>query len=241
MKLQASESVRQAVSNAVESRDAGAYMAALDELRMDKLHKQLAYCFDNEFYNARMRAAGVDDPRDVATMDEFRRLPPFLTKAVHRESQQESLERYGHPFGMHLCAPLDQVIHVAGTSGTTGLPTFYLFTRRDLDLTCRTMGRAFERAGIRPGDSVLQMFGLSIWVAGVTIVQALETHGARPIPLGAEAGVSKALQYIEMCRPRVLFGTPSLVDRLVARAPSEIGRELSTCGLEVVVDRKSVV
>lgn len=216
-------------------RDPEAYMSSLNELRMQKLKGQLAYCFANEFYGQKMRDAGISDPRDIRTIDDFRALPPFMTKAWHRESQQLSFEKYGHPFGLHLCAPLEKVIHVAGTSGTTGLPTFYLFTKKDLELTYLTMGRMFQMAGIRPGDSVLQLFGLSIWVAGTTVIQALETYGARPIPLGAEAGVSKALQYIEMCRPRAIFATPSLISHIVERAPKELGREANTLGIEIIV------
>jgi len=220
---------------AVAARDPIAYMESLNELRMYKLRDQLAYCFNNEYYNAKMRDAGITDAADVRTIDDFRSLPAFMTKAWHRQSQQDSLDKYGHPYGMHLCAPLEKVIHVAGTSGTTGLPTFYLFTAKDLELTYLTIGRTFEAAGIRPGDTILQLFGLSIWVAGTTMIQAAEAYGARPIPLGAEAGVTKALQYIEMCRPRVLFATPSMLSHLIARAPEQLGRPLNTCGIEIVL------
>ena len=224
-----------AVDDAMLRRDAGAYMAALDALRMRKLHHQLAYCFANEYYGPRMRQAGIADPADIATIDAFRALPAFLTKADHRASQAESRERYGHPFGMHLCAPLEKVIHVAGTSGTTGLPTFYLFTKQDLQNAYVTLHRLWRAAGIRPGDTVLHLFGLSIWVAGTTMMQSLEDYGARPIPLGAEAGVTKALYYLETCRPRVVMATPSMLRLLLERARSERGTDARGFGIEVIV------
>lgn len=220
---------------AVAARDPVAYMAALDEHRIRKLTPQLAYCFSNEYYARKMREAGVSDPREITTLDQFRALPAFMTKSWHRESQAESLEKFGHSFGMHLCAPLEDVVHVAGTSGTTGLPTFYLFTRKDLDLTFLTLGRLMTMAGIRRGDTILQLFGLSIWVAGTTMLQAAEALGARPIPLGAEAGVTKALQYIQLCRPRVLFCTPSMLSQLIERAPEQLGKPLNLCGIEIVM------
>jgi phenylacetate-CoA ligase len=224
-----------ALTDAVQRRDAIAYMEALNRLRMHKLNDQLAYCFRNEYYGQKMREAGVNDPADIRTIDDFRALPAFLTKALHRQSQTDSLERYGHPFGMHLCAPIERVIHVAGTSGTTGLPTFYLFTKKDLELTYLTIGRTLKMAGLRPGDSALQLFGLSIWVAGTTLVQAAEAYGARPIPLGAEAGVTKALQYIKACKPRALFATPSMLSHLIDRALEVLGQPLNTCGIEIVL------
>jgi phenylacetate-CoA ligase len=135
-------------------------MAVVNQLRFEKIRKQIRYCFDNEYFGARFRDAGVSHPAEIESFEQFRSLPPFMTKASHRETQQQSLEKYGHPFGLHLTAPLEHVMHVAGTSGTTGLPTFYLFTRRDLERTYLTLGRMFEAAGIRPGDSVLHLFGL---------------------------------------------------------------------------------
>ncbi len=224
-----------AIADAVARRDTGAYMAALDELRITKLRSQLAYCFANPYYGARMRQAGIAAAREVDTISAFRALPAFMTKADHRASQAESRERKGHPFGMHLCAKLEDVIHVAGTSGTTGLPTFYLFTQQDLDNAYVTLHRLWRAAGIRRGDTVLHLFGLSIWVAGITMMQSLEVYGARPIPLGAEAGVTKALQYLETCRPRVVMATPSMLRLLIERARSDLGRDACGFGVEVIV------
>ncbi|NML46755.1 phenylacetate--CoA ligase [Ramlibacter sp. G-1-2-2] len=224
-----------AVADAMARRDAAAYMAALDEHRMRKLGPQLAWCFANEYYGAKMRAAGISDPREIRSLGQFRALPAFMNKAWHRESQAESLARYGHPFGMHLCAKLEDVLHVAGTSGTTGLPTFYLFTKKDLELSFLTLTRMFKFCGLKRGDTVLHLYGLSMWVAGTTMIQAAESMGARPIPLGAEAGVTKALQYIEMCRPSALFCTPSMLSHLVDRAPQQLGKPLSAFGIQRVM------
>lgn len=224
-----------AVADAATRRDVGAYIAALDTLRMRKLRPQLRYCFDNEYFGGRMRRAGIADPREIDTIEAFRALPAFMTKAEHRESQAQSRVRHGHPFGLHLCAPVEDVIHVAGTSGTTGLPTFYLFTKPDLDNAYVTLHRLWRAAGIRRGDTVLHLFGLSIWVAGTTMMQSLEAYGARPIPLGAEAGVGKALQYLETCRPRVVMATPSMLRLLMERAEGELGRDPRSFGIEVIV------
>lgn len=215
--------------------DQYSYMAELNKLRFEKIKRQLAYIFPNQHYGARLREAGVNRPEDVRSFEEFRSLPALMHKAWHREGQTLSLEMHGHPFGLHLCADPKDVVHVAGTSGTTGLPTFYLFTKKDLERTHTIYGRMFAMAGIRPGDRSLHLFGLSLWLAGTTIMQSLEAYGACPIPLGAEAGVRKALQYIKMCRPRVLFGTPSIITYLIERAPEELGQPLNTMGIEIVV------
>lgn len=216
----------------ITTRDPIAFMAELDALRFAKLQRQIAYCFANStYYRDKLRAAGVADPRDIRSLDDFRRLPALITKSEHREIQQQSLERDGHPFGTHLCAPLEKVIHVAGTSGTTGDPTFYTFTRKDLDITLKVFGRMWAAIGLRPGESVFHANGLSLWLGGITAIMAFEAYGARPIPIGAEAGISRILRYMKLTRPTALICTPSLATHLIDRCRDEIGCDVAALGV----------
>ncbi|MCW2318690.1 phenylacetate-CoA ligase [Rhodoblastus acidophilus] len=218
------------------ARDPGAYLAALDALRWEKLQRQIRYLWTNEdYFRPRFLEAGVRAPEDIRSLDDFRRLPAFLDKTRHRESQDASLARDGHPLGLHLTAPRDAAVHLAATSGTTGTPTFYVFTRKDQEITYKVLGRLFRAAGIRPGDTTFHAFGLSLWLAGVTWAQALEAFGARPVILGAEGGVPKILRYIQITRPRALFATPSMVNQLIERAPDEIGAPVAALGIEIIV------
>ena len=165
----------------------------LEELRIiqfKKLKKQMKYIYDSsEFYREKFIGFGIE-PEDINNLDDFRNLPVFITKDEHRACQEESLQRFGHPFGTILCAPLEDVIGVSATSGTTGLPTFYGFTKHDIDVTNEVLARGFWRAGVRPGETVVHAFGLSMWVAGIPIIRALENMGARTVPVGAEGGVN---------------------------------------------------
>lgn len=219
----------------IDTRDPVEYQAGLDRIRWEKLQRQIRYVFGNQdYYRQRFLEAGITSPDDIRSLEDFRRLPAFLDKERHRRSQEESLDRYGHPFGLHLTAPLKDVVHVAATSGTTGQPTFYAFTKRDQDITNIVLGRLFAAVGIRPGDTVLHGFGLSLWLAGVTWLQALEAYGARPIGVGAEGGIPKILRYIQYTRPRALFATPSLLAQLIERAPAEIGVPVGELGIDIL-------
>lgn len=220
----------------ITTRDPAEYQAALGVHRFEKLQRQIRYLWQNEdYFRPRFIAAGVSAPEDIRSLDDFRRLPAFMDKVSHRQSQEDSLARYNHPFGLHLTAPLDKVVHLAGTSGTTGQPTFYAFTKRDLEISHQTLGRLFAAAGIVPGETTFHAFGLSLWLAGVTYVQALEAYGARPVALGAEAGVPKILRYIEFTRPTTLFATPSMVNQLIDRAPGEIGKPVGALGIRRIL------
>ena len=217
----------------IATRDPAEYLAALDTLRWKKLQKQIRYVWGNQdYYRQRFIEAGVSAPEDIRSLADFRRLPALIDKTRHRDSQDESLKRHGHSLGLHLTTAPENAIHLAATSGTTGTPTFYVFSRKDLEITYKVFGRMFALMGIRPGDTTFHALGLSLWLAGVTYVQALEAYGARPVAVGAEGGVPKILRYIELTKPRFLFATPSMVNQLIERAQKEIGKPVAALGIE---------
>lgn len=208
----------------------------LRELQMERLKKQVQYCYDNSplFYRKKFDEAGVM-PDDIQTWEDFRNLPIFRTKEEDRRAQEESAEIYGHPYGTYLCAPLEEVVHVYCTSGTTGQPSFYTYTEADMRVNDECWARTFWRAGIKPGDTVLHGFGLSMWSAGVPIVRALANMGCRPIAVGAEGGTERMLMFASLTRPRALVGTPSLAEYLIEKCPEVLGREVGDLGIEVIV------
>jgi phenylacetate-CoA ligase len=187
----------------------------------------------SSFYRERLRAAGAE-PGDVRGVADLARLPILLTKDDERELGERSLAEHGHPFGEHLCVPLEDVVAVSSTSGTTGTPTFYAFTAEDVAVTDALWARAFRMAGVEPGDTVLHGFGLSMFLAGVPVVRALERMGARPVPVGAEAGSARLLRTALLVRPRALCCTPSYARYLAEAAPDEIGRPARDLGVEII-------
>ena len=207
----------------------------LSALRDERVRETVARCFGlSAFYRGKLLAAGAE-PGDVTSVADLERLPVLLGKDDERELQERSRHELGHPFGEHLCAPVEDVVAVASTSGTTGTPTFYAFTERDVRTTDELWGRAFRFAGIRPGDTVLHGFGLSMFLAGVPVVRALERMGARPVPVGAEAGSERILRIAELVRPRALACTPSYAQYLADQAPKLLGRPAEELGIEIIL------
>lgn len=199
-----------------------------------KLRRQIAYCAKIPFYRDRFDEHGID-PASIRTLADLQRLPVFVTPDVHRSSQEQSLASEGHSFGTFLGVPLRDVVAVSSTSGTTGDPTFYAFTRNDVAVTDRLWQRAAEFIGIRPGDCVLQGFGLSMYLAGVPFVRAMERMGACPVPVGAEAGTEKLLRMVQLVRPRVLACTPSYATHLLERVPELLGTDPRSLGIEILL------
>ncbi len=200
-------------------------------LQVDKIRRQIAYCYDRSlYYREKFQHIGVK-PDDVRTWEDFLRLPVMLTPSEFKAQQEQSLIEDGHPYGRILCADLGQVVGVASTSGTTGRPTLTPFTRKDIATTNEVLARAFWRMGIRPGDTVLNAFGLSMWIMGIPAIRALEAMGARPIPVGAEGGTERLIMFAQMTRPSALLCTPSYAEYLIERAP-ESGIHVGDLGIK---------
>ena len=199
-----------------------------------KLRRQIDYCLQSSFYRDRFEESGID-PASIRTVDDLSLLPVFVTPEVHRLSQEASFEERGHPFSTFLCADPADVVAVSSTSGTTGSPTFYPFTTRDVEITDLLWQRALRFVGVQPGDRVMQGFGLSMYLAGLPLVRALERMGALAVPMGAEAGSEKLLRMVRSVRPRVLACTPSYAEHLMERIPDVLGVTAAELGIEIIV------
>lgn len=205
----------------------------LHALRMSKLRTQLSYCYENSpLYRSQFDAAGAR-PEDIREWSDFRRLPVSMSKDIERASQEQSLKTLGHPLGMHLCARPEDVACISGTSGSTGHPTFtYLYTREDLQVSAIVWKRLLDWMGVEPGERVLHGFGLSMWALGASLLHSLLNLNYSVIPAGAEAGAERLLRLADIFRPRLLMGTPSLVEHLIERAPAVLGKTVEELGIE---------
>jgi phenylacetate-CoA ligase len=204
------------------------------EETQERLRRQIAYCVRTPFYRELFEQHSID-PTAIRTLEDVRNMPVLVTPDIHRQAQEATVERDGHPFGTFLAAPLEDVVAVSSTSGTTGIPTMYAFTAHDVAVTDTLWQRALRFVGVRPGDCVLQGFGLSMYLAGVPLVRALERMGARPVPIGAEAGAEKLLRMARLVRPRVLACTPSYAEHLLERVPDVLGMSARDLGIEIIV------
>ena len=96
--------------------------AALAALQTARLRRTLEHAHARvPLYRAKFDAAGVK-PEHLHSLADLARFP-FTTKDDLRES---------YPFGM-FAVPLDQVLRLHASSGTTGKPTVVGYTRADLD------------------------------------------------------------------------------------------------------------
>src|SRR5271170_4082529 len=209
-----------------------ASLKQVQRLQETKLARQLDYLFDrSRFYQEKLRAAGIrrnDYPR-LRDIERF----PFTTKEELRESQVAQ-----PPLGRHIACDVTDVIRVHSSTGTTGKPSFVGLTRRDARMWTRLTARSFYTQGLRKADVVIHAAGLTLFVAGLSSKDAIESIGAMFVPIGTGAS-EKALMAIQLLKATAMHCTPSYatyfaewIRREAGLDPRELGLKKLFCGAE---------
>ncbi|MGD9023051.1 MAG: phenylacetate--CoA ligase [Deltaproteobacteria bacterium] len=126
----------------------------------------------SSFYKGKMDAAGVR-PEDIGSLDDLEKLP-FTTAEDLRE---------GYPFPL-LSVPLEKVVRIHASSGTTGKRKVLCYTQKDIDDWANMFARCYETAGLTREDRVQIAVGYGLWTAGVGFQLGCERFGAMAIPVG---------------------------------------------------------
>jgi phenylacetate-CoA ligase len=205
----------------------------VERIRIRRLRKQLKYCYSHsQFYKRKFDQVGFL-PEDIKSWEDYRKIPPLMNKEEERESQRESMERFGHPFGTHLCCSLEKIVVAKTTGGTTGFPTFsYSFTQHDYNRWNEGTARGYWLSGLRPGDRVLFCFPLSGGWAGSIVKTPLQYMGILCLDIGAETPIEKIVEYANVTRPNVLMSTPSFAESLMEAYPKLTGKTVSELGIK---------
>ncbi|MFC5587983.1 phenylacetate--CoA ligase family protein [Sporosarcina soli] len=198
------------------------------------LKKQLKYAYRNsEFYREKFNEIGIR-PEDIRTFEDYYKLPIFLNKTIERAIQKESMERHGHPFGLHLCSSPDEVVFTGTTSGTSGNPTFtYTFTEEDINFLNGFIAHMLDYGGVHAGERLLFSHSLGIYATS-SILWGIRSQGVLPIDVDVRAGSKMILEYAKMTRPTAAMMTPSLAEHLIDKAPELIGMNVGELGLQAI-------
>ncbi len=169
----------------------------LQILQLERLRWSLSHAYDNvPRYRAKFDAAGVK-PGDCRSLGDLARFP-FTTKADLRET---------YPFGM-FAVPMDRIVRIHASSGTTGKPTVVGYTAKDIDTWSHLMARSMRAAGARPGDKVHVAYGYGLFTGGLGAHYGAERLGLAVIPLGGGM-TERQVQLIVDFKPDIIMVTPS--------------------------------
>ena len=125
------------------------------------------------FYRRRLGEAAVT-PAGIRSLVDLRRLP-FTTKDDFHAT---------YPFGL-LATPLDDVVRLHASSGTTGTPTVVAYTRGDLDTWSDLMARTLRAGGVGRSDVVHNAYGYGLFTGGLGFHYGAERIGAAVVPISS--------------------------------------------------------
>jgi phenylacetate-CoA ligase len=147
-------------------------------------------------YRDMMDEAGVK-PEDVKTLADINKLP-FTTKDFLRDN---------YPFGL-FTLPLDQVVRVHASSGTTSKPTVVGYTKRDIETWAEVMARSLVCGGVHRGDVVHNAYGYGLFTGGLGAHYGAENLGATVIPISG-GQTKRQILIMQDFGSTVLLSTPS--------------------------------
>jgi phenylacetate-CoA ligase len=187
---------------AVAFRRIGTLVAVGSEAQLEKLRRQVAYLEERSpFYREKLRDAGVGSAA-LRSLDSLARFP-LTTKQELRESQAAA-----PPLGRHACVELADVVRLHASTGTTGTPSWVGLTARDVETWTELTAASFRTQGIRSDDVVVHAAGLTLFVGGLPVQDAIERLGATFVPIGTGAS-EKVLGALRAFPGAVLHSTPS--------------------------------
>jgi phenylacetate-CoA ligase len=204
----------------------------LREIQEKKFKSQLDYVWSKSpFYQKKFKEAGLER-NDVGSLDDLHKLP-FTEKDELRKSQEEC-----PPLGFHVVAPMDDIIRIHSSSGTTGIPTFVGITKHDHQVWTDITARSFFTQGLRRTDVLIHAVGLTFFVGGLPCKDAIEHIGTTFVPIGTGAS-ERVVFTTKLLRATALHATPSyaiylseFIRKKYSMDPAELGFRMLTLGAE---------
>ena len=170
---------------------------SLHELQLRRLQMTVSWVWERvPYYRAKLEERGVR-PRDIKSLDDVRRLP-FTDKTALRDT---------YPFGM-FAVPLDEIVRLHSSSGTTGKPIVVGYTRGDINTWTELTARVASAAGVHRGDLAQMAFLYGMFTGGWGMHFGIERIGATVIPAGS-GNTERHIMMMQDFGTTVFVGTPS--------------------------------
>jgi len=188
---------------------------ALEAIQLRRLQSVVERAYATvPFYRNKFMELGVT-PADIKTVKDIERLP-FTSKQDLRDN---------YPFGM-FATPMDNVVRIHASSGTTGKPTVVGYTARDISTWSELMARALAAGGASRGDIIHNAYGYGLFTGGLGVHYGAERLGASVIPISG-GNTKRQIMIMKDFGPTILTCTPSYALHL-AEVALEVGVDFKT-------------
>jgi phenylacetate-CoA ligase len=182
----------------------------ISNLQSHKLCALVKYVYSNvPHYREKMQKAGIL-PGDIKSVADLAALP-FTYKQDLRDT---------YPFGM-FATPMEQIVRIHASSGTTGKQTVVGYTAHDIDMWAECIARIFTSVGVNRGDIAQIAYGYGLFTGGLGVHYGCEKLGASVIPISG-GNTHRQIQTMIDFGTSVLACTPSYA-LYIAETMAEMG------------------
>ncbi len=188
-------------------------VSQLRDLQLGRLQATISRVYQNvELYHRRMDERNLS-PDDVRTLDDLARFP-FTVKVDLRDT---------YPFGL-FASPLEEVVRLHASSGTTGKPIVVAYTQQDLAVWTDAMVRMFAGCGLGRGDIIQNAYGYGLFTGGLGAHYGAEALGAAVIPISG-GNTDRQIMVMKDFKVTAICCTPTYFLHLLDRA-AEMGVDI---------------
>ena len=178
----------------------------LRQVQLQRLQAVVKRAYSRQqLFRERMGERGIG-PEDVKTLADVSRLP-FMVKSDLRDT---------YPFGL-FCSPMEEVVRLHASSGTTGKPIVVAYTQADVEVWSQVMVRSFAAAGVHRRDVIQNAYGYGLFTGGLGAHYGAEALGATVIPISG-GNTERQMMVMQDFGVTVICSTPSYFLHLAERA-----------------------
>jgi phenylacetate-CoA ligase len=147
---------------------------SLEELQLQRLQQLVHRVYDRvPHYRQALQERGIL-PGDIQSLKDLRHLP-FTGKEELRQN---------YPYGL-FAVPMQEVVRVHASSGTTGKPTVVGYTQKDIATWTELIARIVTQAGVTSADVAQVCFSYGLFTGAFGLHYGLEKVGATVVPASA--------------------------------------------------------
>ena len=198
-------------------------IASRDEiaaLQLRRMKWSVRHAYENvAHYKKSFDAAGVhpDDLKKLSDLGKF----PLTSKDDLRAN---------YPYGM-FAVPMDQIVRIHASSGTTGKPTVVGYTKRDIRTWADVCARSIYASGGRRGMKIHNAYGYGLFTGGLGVHYGAEQLGCVTIPVSGGM-TERQIKLIVDFMPDIITVTPSYMLAILDEFRAQ-GVDPKACSLKV--------
>ncbi|MDR2116954.1 MAG: phenylacetate--CoA ligase [Planctomycetaceae bacterium] len=192
----------------------------LRELQWQKFEIILRHTYENSpWYHEQMVQRKLV-PSDIKSFDDMYKLP-FITKQILRDT---------YPFGL-FALPMDKIVRMHASSGTTGKPIVVAHTREDLAVWAQSVVRSLRSYGVGPGDILQNAYGYGLFTGGLGLHDGGQALGVTVVPISG-GNTERQVMLMRDFGATVVSCTPSYFLHIIDKAQT-MGVDLRTLPIRV--------